>query len=73
MSWPNYQDIRARSTSFSDITAHRSAMMTLSESDGAVRLMGQAVTANFFTILGVRAGAGPHAASVGRSATTSSC
>ena len=58
MSWPNYQDIRARSTSFADITAHRSATMALSESDGAVRLMGQAVTANFFTILGVRAALG---------------
>jgi predicted permease len=58
MSWPNYLDIRARSTSFADITAHRSALMTLSESEGAVRLMGQAVTANFFSILGVRAALG---------------
>jgi predicted permease len=58
MSWPNYQDVRARSTSFADITAHRSAMMTPSESDGAGRLMGQAVAANFFTILGVPAARG---------------
>jgi predicted permease len=58
MSWLNYQDLRARSTSFSDITAHRSAVMTLSESDGAARLMGQAVSANFFTILGIPAALG---------------
>ena len=72
MSWPNYQDIRARSTSFADITAHRSAIMALSESDGAVRLMGQAVTANFFTS---SAFAPRWAARCSRrtSATTSSC
>ncbi len=58
MSWLNYQDIRARSRSFTDLAAHRGAVMTLAESDGASRLLGQAVTANFFTILGVPAAVG---------------
>lgn len=58
MSWANYQELQTRSTSFRDIAAHRSATMALSTADMPARVMGQAVSANLFTILGVPAAVG---------------
>jgi predicted permease len=58
MSWLNYQDIRMRSASFSDITANRTVMWSLKESEASSRVLGQAVAANFFTVLGVPAAIG---------------
>jgi predicted permease len=59
-SYPNYVDIRARQTVFTDIYAMRfgSDPMSLSGRDGAERIYGQLVTTNFFTVLGTRAAAG---------------
>jgi len=53
MSWLNYQDLRARSTSFEDMAAHASAMRGLTRGDTTVRAMGEVVTTNYLTMLGV--------------------
>ena len=54
MSWLNYQDLRARSTSFKDMAAHASAMRGLARGDSTVRAMGEVVSTNYLTMLGVR-------------------
>ena len=58
IAWMNFRDVRARSRSFADIAAHRSTMATLWLGDTPVRLGGQTVTSNFFTVLGVPAALG---------------
>src|SRR5262245_43590904 len=55
MSWPNYQDLRARSTIFEDIAAHASAARGLMRDDSTVRAMGEVVSSNYLTMLGVPA------------------
>jgi len=59
-SYPNYLDIRSRNTVFTDIFAIRFGPepMSLGGRDGAERIFGQLVTANFFTVLGTHAAVG---------------
>ena len=55
-SYPNYLDIRARQTVFSDIYAIRigAEAMSLGGRDGAERIFGDMVSTNYFTVLGIR-------------------
>jgi predicted permease len=55
-SYPNYLDIRARNTVFTDSYAYRlgAEPMSLGGHDGAERIFGDMVTTNYFTILGTR-------------------
>jgi len=55
MSWLNYQDLRARSTSFDAMAVHASAMRGLKRDDMTVRAMGEVVSTNYLTMLGVPA------------------
>src|SRR5262245_3214087 len=59
-SYPNYVDIRARNTVFTDLYAMRfgSEPMSLGGRDGAERIYGQLVTTNIFVVLGTRAAVG---------------
>jgi len=59
-SYPNYLDIRARVTTLSDVYAIKfeSQPMGLGGQDGAERLYGGVVSANYFSVLGTRAYAG---------------
>ena len=52
MSWPNYEDLRARATSFADMAAHASAMRGLMRGETTVRAMGEVVSMNYLTMLG---------------------
>jgi len=56
-SYPNYLDIRARATVFTDIYAYRlvAEPLSLGGRDGAERIFGEMVTTNFFSVLGTRA------------------
>jgi predicted permease len=55
-SYPNYLDVRARSASFSGVYAARlePQPMSLGGSDGAERVYGGVVSANYFTVLGTQ-------------------
>ena len=55
-SYPNYLDIRARNTVFTDIYAYRigAEPMSLGGKDGAERIFGDMVSTNYFTVLGTR-------------------
>ena len=68
VSWPNYQDIRAGNTGFTDVVAHRMMMTGLPLAGGpvaggpgaggpgagaTVRLRGEVTSANFLSVLGV--------------------
>ena len=59
-SYPNYLDIRARVTTLADVYAIKfeSQPMGLGGQDGAERLYGAIVSANYFSVLGTRAHAG---------------
>src|SRR5689334_19650428 len=50
-SYPNYVDIRARSTVFTDVYAYRfgAEPLSLGGRDGAERIFGQMVTTNYFS------------------------
>jgi len=56
-NYPNYLDVRARTTTLSDVYAYRiePLPMSLSGPDGAERVYGLMVTGNFFTVLGTHA------------------
>ena len=56
VSFPNYKDLRDRTTSFSGIYAHQvePTPMSLGGDGGAQRVYGALVTDNFFTVLGTR-------------------
>src|SRR6185503_20516181 len=55
-SYPDYLDFRSQADAFEDLAAHESALLNLSgEGDSAERVRGHYVTANYFTILGVKA------------------
>jgi predicted permease len=54
IAWLNYRDLLARNHVFTDLAASRGLLL----SSGDDRLVGDAVTANFFTVLGVAAGRG---------------
>jgi putative ABC transport system permease protein len=53
MSWPNYEDLRAGSTSFVDMAAHGTTMRGLMRGDTPTRAMGEVVSLNYLTMLGV--------------------
>jgi putative ABC transport system permease protein len=55
-SYPNYLDVRARNTVFTDIYAYRfgAEPLSLGGRDGAERIYGEMVTTNYFTVLGAR-------------------
>jgi len=59
-SYPNYLDVRARVTTLSDVYAIKfeSQPMGLGGQDGAERIYGAIVSANYFSVLGTRAYAG---------------
>ena len=59
-SYPNSRDIRARATTISDLYAVRlePTPMGLGGQDGAERIYGMAVSANYFAALGTRPAAG---------------
>ena len=54
VSYPNFVDLRARTTSFTDIYAHEMepTPMSLGGEGGAERIYGVLVTANYFEVLG---------------------
>ena len=54
-SWPNYQDIAARSEVFSDVAAHTSATRALATADNTSRISGEMTTANYLAMFGVPA------------------
>ena len=54
MSYPNYMDFRRDTGLFADLAAYANDDVNMSGAHGAQRLMVQDVTANFFTMLGVR-------------------
>jgi predicted permease len=55
-SYPNFIDIRARNTVFTDVYAYRfgAEPMSLGSRDGAERIFGDMVTTNYFSVLGTR-------------------
>lgn len=53
LSWPNYQDWRARLTSFEAFGASRRVTYTLTDAGEAMRLEGRQVTWDFLPVLGV--------------------
>jgi putative ABC transport system permease protein len=59
-SYPNYLDIRQRTTTLSGVYAYRFEPdpASLDAGDGAQRVYAHVVTSNFFTVLGARASAG---------------
>jgi predicted permease len=57
-SWPNYQDLRQRTSTFADLAAHGTAMRSLTDVEPPVRMMGESVTSNYLTMLGVPAAVG---------------
>src|SRR5205823_5418390 len=59
-SYPNYLDIRRRSTAFSGVYAYRldSQAMSLGSNAGAERVYGEVVSSNYFTVLGTKAAVG---------------
>ena len=60
VSYPNYRDFRARTTMLQDVYAVRlePQPMSLAGSDGAERVYGATVSANFFSVLGTTPVAG---------------
>jgi predicted permease len=57
-SFPNYRDIRDRSTSFDELFAYRIAPMALQADGPAARAWGLLVTGNYFGALGLAPAAG---------------
>jgi predicted permease len=55
MSWPNYRDIRERTSVFSDVAAHRRFVAGLTSQSPPVRLWGEQTSRNYFGALGVAA------------------
>ena len=52
ISWPNYVDLRDRNDVFTDVAAHTAMGLNVATGGLSVRLMGEAVTTNYFTTLG---------------------
>jgi putative ABC transport system permease protein len=59
-SYPNFLDVRARATTLTDVYAARldPSPMGLGGQDGAERIYGTTVSANYFTVLGTKPAAG---------------
>jgi predicted permease len=54
-SWPNYQDIAARSEVFTDVAAHTGTTRALATGDNPSRLGGETTSVNYLAMLGVPA------------------
>ena len=52
-SYPNYADLRARNTAFTDLAAHNLAMVGVAEGETTRRLFADIVSSNYFQTLGV--------------------
>ncbi len=53
-SYPDYQDLRDRNTTFSDLATYRFAHIGLQTSNGPAPVWGDEVSGNYFDMLGVR-------------------
>jgi putative ABC transport system permease protein len=53
MSWLNFQDLGARSTTLVDMAAHATAIRGLMRGDTAIRAIGEVVSPNYLSMLGV--------------------
>ncbi len=58
-SYPDYRDVRDRTTALSGVAAYRFAPMNLGGSGTPARIWGYLATGNYFDVLGVRANARP--------------
>ena len=54
VSYPAYEDLRQRATSFSDIAAHNLAMAGVGDGDDARRTFIDGVSANYFDLFGIQ-------------------
>ncbi len=54
VAYPNYLDWRDRQTTFDDLAAYSLTEFTLSGNGQAERIMGEVVTGNYISLLGVR-------------------
>ena len=54
-SWPNYQDIAARSEVFTDVAAHTGTTRALATVDNASRIGGEVTSVNYLAMFGVPA------------------
>jgi predicted permease len=52
-SYPNYQDYRRLNTVFADVAAHLRLPLSLGRGQDSERILGEIVTANYFSTLGV--------------------
>jgi predicted permease len=57
-SYPDYEDIRGRGTAFDDVAAVRGMATVLRHGDESFRARAEAVSAGYFSLLGVRAALG---------------
>ncbi len=53
VSWPDFKDLSARSTSFTGLVATRSIAVAVGVRDQPLRVHGELVSANYFDVLGV--------------------
>jgi len=53
-SFPNYRDLRDRSSTFAGLAAYRMAPMGVETADGARRVWGYLATGNYFDLLGIK-------------------
>ena len=53
-SWQEYRDLQERLTAFSGVLAQRPRMLYLGDSERGERVWSEYVSANFFTVLGIR-------------------
>lgn len=54
MGYPDYRDYRDRDNSFSGMAAHSATWMDLGSGSAPERIIGDVVTGNYFSVLGVR-------------------
>ena len=54
LSYPDYQDLRAANSSFVDALGYSGLMTTVTDGRSSEVIFGELVTANYFTLLGVR-------------------
>ena len=58
VSFPDYEDLLAADSALSDAAAYLHTPLTLGEGSGSQALLGEAVTVNYFAVLGIRAAIG---------------
>src|SRR5258706_10471650 len=60
LSYPDFRDLREQSNSFSQTAAYTGRSITFSDSDEPERVVGSAVSASLFPLLGVKPALGRH-------------